>query len=118
MRFEGAPFFTAGGDARRHAAHVREMIELVLFTEPGERVNRPDFGAGLLSLIFEPNGQELAAAVEVAAHRSIQRWLGDLVEVGALRVSTDDAQLRVDIEYRIRRDGSRTTETFLRRVER
>ena len=39
--------------------HIRDLIEQVLFTSPGERVMRPDFGAGLLALVFEPNSVEL-----------------------------------------------------------
>ena len=56
-------------DSRGHTAstdendHVRDMIEQLIFTSPGERVNRPDFGSGLLQLIFAPNSPELAAMV-------------------------------------------------------
>lgn len=117
MRFEGNPFFTLADEPARHAIYVRELLELLLFTEPGERVNRPDFGAGLLALVFEPNRIELAAAIEVTAQSAIQRWLGDLVETGSLRVSVDDSALRVDLEYRLRRTGELRFDTFSHRFD-
>ena len=98
-----------------HAAQVREMLELVLFTDPGERLNRPDFGAGLLALPFEPSSVELAAAVEVAAQSALQRWLSDVLEVGSVRVTVDDATLRVELAYRLLSATQFRTETFTRR---
>ena len=56
--------------------HIRDMIEQFLFTNPGERVNRPDFGSGLLQMIFAPNSQELAAALQHTIQSGLQRWLG------------------------------------------
>lgn len=94
------------------AARVRELLELVLFTEPGERVNRPDFGAGLLSLVFEPNHSELVSAVEVTAQAALHRWLSDLLEVSSVRVTVDDSTLRVDLIYRLLDRSERTTETL------
>ncbi|MET4134336.1 GPW/gp25 family protein [Pseudarthrobacter sp. PvP090] len=96
--------------------HLRDMVEQVLFTSPGERVNRPDFGSGLLQLVFAPNSPELAAAVEFGVRASLQRWLGDLLEVQSLTVASDDATLRVDLAYVLRRTGATTTATFTREV--
>jgi phage baseplate assembly protein W len=94
------------------AAHVRDMIELLLFTSPGERPNRPDFGSGLLQLVFAPNSQELAATVEYTTHAALQRWLGDVIDVSSLRVTAEDAALRVDLVYALRRTGEQVTATF------
>lgn len=80
-------------------AHIRQMIEQLLFTNPGERVNRPDFGSGLLQLVFAPNSQELAAALQFTMHAALQRWLGDLIQVQSLDVSTIDALLQVTVNY-------------------
>ncbi len=66
--------------------HIRQMIEQVLFTIPGERVNRPDFGCGLQQLIFAPNSTELAAATEFIVKGALEQWLGDVIQVEALRV--------------------------------
>jgi phage baseplate assembly protein W len=94
--------------------HIRDMIEQFLFTNPGERVNRPDFGSGLLQLVFAPNSPELAAAVQFTIQAGLQRWLGDVVEVQALNVTSDEARLQVELQYAVRRTGERRTETFVR----
>ncbi|MDE3011014.1 MAG: GPW/gp25 family protein [Pseudomonadota bacterium] len=80
-------------------AHIRQMIEQLLFTNPGERVNRPDFGSGVLQLVFAPNSQELAAALQFTMHAALQRWLGDLIQVQSLDVSAVDALLQVTVNY-------------------
>src|SRR3954464_9747561 len=82
--------------------HIRDMIEQVLFTGPGERVNRPDFGSGLMQLVFAPNSPELAAAVQFTAQASLQRWLEDVIELQAVDVSSEDAVLRVTVQYAVR----------------
>ena len=87
--------------------HVRDMIEEFLFTNPGERVNRPDFGAGLLQLVFAPNSPELATAVELTVKAGLQRWLSDLVDVRALKVTSVDATLSVLVQYLVKRTGDR-----------
>jgi len=94
--------------------HIRDMIEQLLFTNPGERVNRPDFGSGLLAMVFAPNSPELATALQFTVQAALQRWLGDLIEVQKLEVTSDDAALRVLLHYVIRRTQERRTETFER----
>jgi phage baseplate assembly protein W len=104
------PFHT---DARGRTAatdypdHVLDMVEQVLFTTPGERVNRPDFGCGLLALVFEPNSPELAATLQVSAEGALQRWLGDVITVESLRVTAEDSTLRVEVRYVITATGER-----------
>src|SRR5688572_32741292 len=97
-------FDTRGRTAdRSDAAHVRDLIELVLFTNPGERVNRPDFGSGVLQLVFAPNSPELAAALQYTLQAALQRWLSDVIELESLEVASEDASLRVFLEYVVRR---------------
>src|ERR1044071_6572574 len=79
--------------------HIRDMIEQLLFTSPGERVNRPDFGSGLLQMVFAPNSLELAAALQFTVQAALQQWLGDLIQVRELEVASDDATLRVTLNY-------------------
>jgi hypothetical protein len=79
--------------------HVRDMIEQVLFTAPGERVMLPEFGCGLLKLVFEPNSDLLAAATELLVRGSLQRWLEYVIDVSSVKVRTDDSTLVVDVEY-------------------
>jgi phage baseplate assembly protein W len=94
--------------------HVRDMIEQLLFTNPGERVNRPDFGSGLLQLVFAPNSPELAAALQFTVQASLQRWLGDVIDVQLLEVTSEDSTLRVEIQYVVRRTGEARRDTFER----
>jgi len=96
--------------------HVRDMIEQFLFTSPGERVNRPDFGSGLLQMVFAPNSPELATAVQFTVQAGLQRWLGDVIEVQALEVTSEKATLRVVVQYAVRRTGEPRTQTFERRT--
>jgi len=107
-------------DGRGHTAtsnendHIRDMIEQFLFTNPGERVNRPDFGSGLLQLLFAPNSPELASTLQFTVQAGLQQWLGDLIEIQKLEVSSEEGQLRLELTYLVRRSGETRTETFAR----
>jgi hypothetical protein len=96
--------------------HVRDMLEQLIFTSPGERVNRPDFGSGVLQLVFAPNSPELAAALQFTMQAAIQRWLGDVVDLQALDVSSEEATLRIDVQYVVRRTNQLQTASFSRAV--
>src|SRR5262247_2899921 len=96
--------------------HIRDMIEQLLFTSPGERVNRPDYGSGLLKMVFEPNSPEIAAALEFTMRGTLQRWLGDLIELQSLEVTSEDSTLRIVVQYVIRRTNQRETAQFVRAV--
>lgn len=98
------------------ADHVRDMIELLLFTNPGERVNRPDFGSGLLQLVFAANTPEVAAALQFTAQAALERWLGDLIAIDRLEVTSDGARLEVDIAYALRTTGETVETSFARDV--
>jgi phage baseplate assembly protein W len=100
---------TAGDDD-----HIRDLIEQFLLTSPGERVNRPDFGSGLLQMVFAPNSPELAAALQFTIQAGLQRWLADLIEVHHLEVTSQDSALRVLVQYMVRRTGERRTDSFER----
>ena len=86
--------------------HVRDMIFQVLFTNPGERVNRPDFGCGLGQLVFMPNSGALATASQFLVQGSLQRWLSDVIQVERVQVTAEDERLIVDVTY-IRLDSGR-----------
>src|SRR5438132_8427069 len=83
--------------------HIRELIEQVLFTTPGERVNRPTFGSGLMQLVFAPNSDALATATHKLVQGALQQWLGDLIQVEAVDVQSVDAELRVTVSYVVRK---------------
>ena len=93
--------------------HVRQLIEQLLFTNPGERVNLPDFGCGLQQMLFAPNSPELAAALQFTAQAALQRWLADLVEIQGLTVTSDDSTLTVQVQYLIRRTSQVSSAQFV-----
>lgn len=93
--------------------HIRDMIEQLLFTNPGERVNRLDFGSGLLQLVFAPNSPEVAAAVQYTVQASLQQWLGDVIEVQSLEVTSEDSIMRVELSYIVLRTAEQRTEVFV-----
>ncbi|MFE1310376.1 GPW/gp25 family protein [Streptomyces sp. NPDC058755] len=90
----------------RPAEHVHDLIEQLLFTSPGERVMRPDFGCGLLDLVFAPSSPELVSTLELSVRAALQRWLGDLVEVVALDIESGDDVVRVHLSYLVRATGA------------
>ena len=86
---------------------IRGKIIQVLFTAPGERVNRPDFGCGLFNLVFEPNNAILAAAMEFTVGQSLTRWVGDDILVDGVDVEALDELITIEIAYVKRADLSR-----------
>ncbi len=90
-----------GGTASTDAdAHIRQLIEQVLFTAPGERVNRPAFGSGLQRLLFAPTSDPLAAAANMAVQGALQQWLGDVIAVQDVTVDAEDSTFTVTVTYR------------------
>jgi phage baseplate assembly protein W len=96
--------------------HIRDLIEQVLFTAPGERVNRPTFGSGLMQLIFAPINDALAATVQMSVQGSLQQWLGDLIRVEDVQVQSDDSTLRIQVQYTVIQTMERRTAQFARGV--
>lgn len=94
--------------------HIRQMIEQLLFTSPGERVNQPDFGSGLLQMVFAPNSPELAAALQYTTQAALQRYLGDLIDLQSLQVTSVDSTLNVTVQYVVKDTGDPRTENFVR----
>jgi len=94
--------------------HIRDLIEQVLFTAPGERVNRPDFGSGLMQLVFAPSSDELATATQFLVQGALQRWLGDLIQVEAVQVESEESTLQITVQYVIRRNQQRQVAQFTR----
>lgn len=92
--------------------HIRDLIEQVLFTSPGERVNRPTFGCGLMQLIFAPNSEALASATQLTVQGALQQWLGDVIQVEAVQVESEDSTLRVTVQYMVRRTQQRQVAQF------
>jgi uncharacterized protein len=92
--------------------HVRDMIYEVLFTSPGERVNRPDFGCGLKALVFAPASEAVTAATQLLVRSSLQKWLEVEIEVEGVEVEAVESEIRVTVAYRRRATGDRRVEQF------
>jgi phage baseplate assembly protein W len=95
-------------------AYVRDLIEQVLFTAPGERVNRPDFGTGLMQLVFGPNSDELAATIQMLVRGALQQWLGELIRVEGVNAESHDSSLTIEIHYTLLSTGDATIVRFAR----
>jgi phage baseplate assembly protein W len=110
--------FRIGADGRTAVTsdpnHVRDMIELVLFTQAGERVMRPDFGTGLLQFVYAGNSPELAAALKLTVQAALAQFLGDVIEVRELAVEAIEAELRITVTYALRTSSETRVETFVR----
>jgi uncharacterized protein len=110
--------FRIGSDGRTATAddakHVRDMIEILLFTQQGERVMRPELGSGLLQFVFAPNSVELAAALQLTVRSGLEQWLGDVIDVRSLDIQAVESTLSVTLTYALRTTGDTRTETFVR----
>jgi hypothetical protein len=106
-------------DGRRRTAetdeddHIRDLIYQVLFTNPGERVNRPDFGCGISQLVFMPNSSALAAATQFLVQGALTRWLDHLISVKRVEVVAEDNVLKVGVVFTKRSTGEERDQRFL-----
>lgn len=107
-RFDG----TGGTAETDYNDHIRDMIHQVLFTTPGERVNRPTFGSGLMQLVFAPNSVDLSAATQMLVQSALQEWLGDLIVVDTVEVEGIDSSLHVRVDYLILETQQRRVDEF------
>jgi phage baseplate assembly protein W len=96
--------------------YVRDLIELVLFTSPGERVNRPDFGTGLMQLVFAPNSDEIAATIQLLVRAALQQWLADLIRVESVVAESVDSTLSIEVAYTVLASRSSATIRLVRPV--
>jgi uncharacterized protein len=113
LRFDGRGYTARPGEER----HIRDLIEQVLFTMPGERVNRPTFGSGLTQLVFAPSSDELAAATQFLVQGALQQWLAELIQVEVVQVASRESALVVTVQYVIRRTQERRVDMFSREAQ-
>jgi uncharacterized protein len=105
----------------REDEHIRHLIEQVLFTMPGERVNRPTFGSNIRQIVFAPNNSELITATQFLLQGALEQWLGDVIQVQAIEVSTissisDGDSVQVIVQYIVRRSQRQQVVQFTREV--
>jgi uncharacterized protein len=96
--------------------YVEDLLEQLLFTNAGERVNRPDFGSGLLQMVFAPGSDEIAAATRFLVEGAVQQWLGDVLQLESVDAQQQDSRLTVTVAYKVRRTQERRQVTFERPV--
>jgi uncharacterized protein len=94
-------------------SHISDMIEQILFTSPGERVNRPTFGSGTAQLVFAPNSDVLAGAQQQAIQAGLQQWLSDLIRVNSVSVSAEDSTLQITVVYTVIQTQQQQTQLFV-----
>jgi phage baseplate assembly protein W len=92
--------------------HIRERLEQILFTAPGERVMVPDFGCGVKDLVFASNDAVLAAATEFKVARALQTYMGNQVLISGVEVVNDEEKLRITISYTKTKDLQQQQATF------
>jgi phage baseplate assembly protein W len=106
-------------DASGHTAqtdaltHIGDMIEQILFTSPGERVNRPTFGSGTAQLVFAPDSDVLAATQQQAVQSGLQQWLSDVIRVQSVNVTADESTLTVTVSYQVIQSQQQQTKSFV-----
>ena len=93
--------------------YINQIVEQVLFTSPGERVNLPTFGSGTSQLVFAPNSDVLAAAQQQAIQAGLQNWLSDLIRVNSVQVVTQDSTLQVTVVYTLVSNQQQQSQQFL-----
>lgn len=96
--------------------HIRQLIEQVLFTGPGERVNRPTFGSEIQQLLFAPNSAELAATAQFMVQGALEQWLAEVIRVESVEVESEDSRVTILVQYVIRRSQDRKLAKFTREV--
>lgn len=92
--------------------HIYEMIEQLIFTAQGERVNRPHFGCGLDRLVFGAVGNEVITATQSLVQSELQQWLGDLIRVEMVTVEMEESTLKVTIRYMVIATGNSRVDEF------
>ena len=89
-----------------YAEHVEQLMKQLLFTNPGERVNRPEFGCGIRRMVFAPNSQESASLAQVTIYQALEKWLSSVIKVDEVEVTAQDEKLGIKIKYllKVRRE--------------
>lgn len=93
--------------------HVSDMIDQILLTAPGERLNRPTFGCGVAQLVFAPNSDALAATQQQVIQASLQQWLSDMIRVNAVDVEAQESTLLITVTYTIIQSQQQQTQQFV-----
>jgi len=108
QRFLDYPYGVSGTGAPNTTTpdnHMRDLILQVLFTNPGERINLPEFGVGVQRLVFEPSCDALRTSAQFLISTNLQRWLGDRIDVSQVTISSepgDEQTVTIEIVYTVK----------------
>lgn len=97
--------------------YIRGLIEQVLFTMQGERVNLPQFGTGIEQRVFSPNSDEMNQAVSFLVQSNLIHWLSEYIQVQEVSVTADGAQMLVNVKYVILPQSISQEVTYERTIE-
>lgn len=94
-------------EEENYAEHIEQMMFQILFTAPGERINRPDFGCGIKRLVFAPNSEVSASLAQVTIFQALNKWLGTAIDVTDVKALAIDERLEIKIVYTLKARGER-----------
>jgi phage baseplate assembly protein W len=94
-------------EEENYAEHIEQMMLQILFTAPGERINRPDFGCGVKRLVFAPNSEVSATLAQVTIFQSLEKWLGTAITVNDVKALAIDSRMEIKIAYTLKARGER-----------
>lgn len=86
-------------------SYVSQLIRQVLFTAKGERVNRPDFGAGIRRMVFAPNSPAVASLAQTFIYEALSRWLATVLKVEDITVTAENEKLLISVRYLVLQRG-------------
>jgi uncharacterized protein len=87
---------------RDYAQYVSQLVRQVLLTNPGERINRPDFGCGIKQMVFMPLNDATSGMTRVMIFQALKKWLDEVIEVNEVNVSVESTALSIGIVYTVR----------------
>lgn len=88
---------------RDYDRYVRGLIYQVLLTRPGERINRPEFGAGVRALVFAPLSDATTTLAQTTIYNALREWLDAFILVDEVRVKVvEPSKLEVTVVYLVR----------------
>jgi phage baseplate assembly protein W len=93
---------------------AEQLIEELLFTDAGERLNQPALGCGLIDLVFDSLTDELKAATQFQVSSRLQAWLADVIQVVSVVVEAAAPELEITVVYQLLPAGGVQTAVFRR----
>ena len=94
-----------GAEESDYEAYIRQLIRQVLLTAPGERINRPDFGAGVRRMVFAPNNPAVASLTQTFVYQALTRWLSTVIKVEEVAVAAESERLNITVHYLVIQRG-------------